>query len=331
MSEIPVLVFENIDAFDLADFYLLPKDQQESLFQQLKEQVERANQLKRKNEFYEQVLDLAGFDIAVLEDTFKKKEQLRLELKDDLESPDPKVKEIAIKKMTDEIAQLLLPIINSKRYEREKNEYESQLKVYLTEQVWNRLKDDSKQFLITALFTFYQLKANDFLDYSSVCILITKALENEVTYRLFDQYIEYLKDERKPIEDWPWCLVYEKPKTGEKTIINRNDFTLGTVPYLIGAKNKLAFKSEVGLELVDESLCRLIGSYYIRRLLNVSFVGSEKEKVLLDCTTTETARLKFRNPAAHTKTLSASDAYRCIEYLVTKEKRLFHFLKDLRI
>ena len=329
MSEQEVIVLET-EAFDVGDIYLTLSDEQKAYVDKMKEEIAR---LQNKNQFLKDYLDLSGVDINILERVYKEQEKVRLELKDELESDDELIKEKANKQLSDVTINALMPIVNEHRYQKEKSEIENILINKLTPEIWNYLDDDSKTFLITACFTFYQLQNNHFEDYSCVCMLITKALENEATRCYFDRYITHLQNKHIPIDKWPNAITSLNPYTNKINIIKRDDYTLGSVVYTAGLRNKSAHLSKVDLVISykeeDKAFFELFKNYYLSSLLRVGYIG-EEERIFSDCNIIEYARINYRNPSAHKMAMDEISAKSCIDYLLLDERKLYYLLKDLR-
>lgn len=63
------------------------------------------------------------------------------------------------------------------------------------DETWEMLSDVSRRFLITARVLYKQMiPLKDIADYSGICILITKALEEEMQKRFFKGFVEYLQN-----------------------------------------------------------------------------------------------------------------------------------------
>ena len=327
MSNRPIIILDSA-ALDLEDIYLLPPEERQVILKQIQEAF---SELQSKNKFYEELLDLAGFDMKILETAYEEEKKLRLELKEELESEDELVRESAEKKLSDATVKALIPIVEDHRYKKEKAEYNKLLMQNLSSDVWSKLSEESKSFLSTAWFTYDQLQNGDFNDYSAVCMLITKAVENEATVRYFDRYIAYLESNNIPRDNWPVDAIVKKNiKTNEFYIIKRDEFTLGSVIHAAGIKNRQSYYSKIDLRVVDETLFDNMRKYYVKKVLSPSFNGYEDERVMSDCSIIEAVRLNYRNPSAHKGTINKEDASRCIEYLLTKEKKLVALYKDVR-
>ena len=97
---------------------------------------------------------------------------------------------------------------------------------------WNRLEERSQTFLVSAKITFAQLiNMPDIVDYSGVCLLVTKALEVEAGKRFCTGFVNYMKEKypwKQNKDQYPTALIsrFDKP-------LRPKDFTLGTLAYIL--------------------------------------------------------------------------------------------------
>ena len=154
------------------------------------------------------------------------------------------------------------------------------------------------------------------MDYSGVCLLVTKALEVELTKRFCKWFLDYLNG--KKFSEYHSSLLNTDYKTGDKSKIDPNDCTLGTITYLLGfggrKKPNRKYKKNLSIS-VEYSKNRLFKNFstddnQIRETL-IEY-GSYVDKIRLD----------YRNPAAHTGSLSQTKADECFEYVIELQKVL---------
>jgi TPR repeat protein len=127
---------------------------------------------------------------------------------------------------------------------------ESQLKLTIQKNleedfgnIWLTLHPETKKFFITGLVTYRTLKkldTNDMnLDFSSVILSFTKALENELHHYLYELYFDYIKENNIKPEDFS---SIEKDnffnKNGKLINIHQEgpNFTLGRIKYIMFTK-----------------------------------------------------------------------------------------------
>ena len=76
----------------------------------------------------------------------------------------------------------------------------------------------------------------DKIDYSGVCLLVTKALEIETTKRFFTEYKNYLSKEVGTIQSWPKVLKKKERGHYVDKELPESEFTLGSVVPVVGYK-----------------------------------------------------------------------------------------------
>lgn len=103
----------------------------------------------------------------------------------------------------------------------------------LGKSAWKKLSRQSKRFLITSKITFNSLhKLGDDLDYSGVCLLVTKALEVELTKRFYKGFNKYIEDNNIPLEKHHTSLV-EEDDDENLQIVPDYKITLGSMRYIL--------------------------------------------------------------------------------------------------
>ncbi len=127
---------------------------------------------------------------------------------------------------------------------------ESQLKLTIQKNleedfgnIWQTLHPETKKFFITGLVTYRTLKkldTNDMnLDFSSVILSFTKALENELHHYVYELYFEYIRENNIKPDDFS---SIEKDnffnKNGKLINIHQEgpNFTLGRIKYIMFTK-----------------------------------------------------------------------------------------------
>ncbi|MBF1740262.1 MAG: hypothetical protein HXP14_02540 [Veillonella sp.] len=188
---------------------------------------------------------------------------------------------------------------------------------------WNKLSDKSKSFLTTARVMFKNLdKSNGEVDYSGVCILLSKAVEVELNRRLYHDFKDYLQEIcGDNFDQWHTYMV-EDGRDGTKPL-RESRFTLGTIPHLLGLiKNKNLDEYQLNH---NKELLRNFG----KRKLTVSddeIESSFKNIAKRIQRITE----NYRNPAAHTNILSKYTAQECFDEIVDVQKVLIEILEYFR-
>ena len=165
-------------------------------------------------------------------------------------------------------------------------------------------------------------KSNGEVDYSGVCILLSKAVEVELNRRLHHDFKDYLQEiYGDNFEQWHTDMV-EDGRDGTKPL-RESRFTLGTIPYLLGLiKNKNLDEYQL-----DHNKALLI-SFGKRKLtvLDDEIESSFKNIARMVQRITQ----NYRNPAAHTNILSKYTAQECFDEIVDVQKVLIEILEYFR-
>lgn len=201
-------------------------------------------------------------------------------------------------------------------YQREKEK----LQYTLGEGAWEKLSEESKTFLMSAKVTYNYLQKNQtVIDYSGVCLLITKALEVEIGLRFGKQYLDYLKQQYPGKRNHAMFPVGLQNRYGHP--IRPKDFTLGKVPYILCA----CFKEKLSEEKKEHDRACLAN--YARVML-MPEKSDEEILELLAYYGEEIAEVtkEYRNKAAHTNELKRVDAEECFDLVVDVEKLLRRIL-----
>lgn len=186
----------------------------------------------------------------------------------------------------------------------------------LGEDAWNKLDPSSQNFLITAKVTYSNLlELKDIIDYSGVCLLVTKAVEVEMSNRFCRDFLAFLKEKYPGKENYakfPTSLLNEYGKP-----IRHKDFTLGSVAYVLcyntanGLSNEQISNNESKLiEFVSERLMKGADTQRIKS--NIEYIAEGVESIRKD----------YRNPSAHTNSLQQINAQQCFDLVIDVEKLL---------
>ena len=204
-----------------------------------------------------------------------------------------------------------------------RSNYESIMIDQLGETVWNKqLSERSRTYLVSSMMTFdsmNKLADRDTLDYSGVCLQVTKVLDEEMTARFYTQFKRYLL-RTCLLDDWPQAM---KTKYGDEPL-EINDFTLGSITYVIG----------VGMNgrVYDSSAFSLVQKFAKACLYKDGMSDREIRDHLIKCVEcAEKTRRDYRNPAAHREAMSYISARECIDYLIEQTKMLKQVLQDMKV
>ena len=178
---------------------------------------------------------------------------------------------------------------------------------YMGRGAWDKLEEQSKNWIISGLLAYHDMKKYDqLLDFSGVCISICKAVEAETGKRLFSNYKQYLMDKYgdDAVEKAPYALVEEKH--GRKSFIEDKMFSLGRISSITGTgKDGKGFNKYAWSEF--DGYCNDV-------LLIHPQTSLETMEEHLEYT--EKIRLDYRNQAAHNRTMDVIQAKECIDYVV---------------
>lgn len=271
-------------------------------------------------------IDMINEKIESLENSFKiYKEDLESKIEDVFEDFD---RERLISSFSDQVVDR---IRRSLKLFNENESYKSvvnSLKIQFEEQ-WEKMGVVSKDFLITAKILFNNMNNIDKpLDYSGVCILVSKAVEVELKERFYKKFTLFLDERYKEEYDkWPYALCRKKKKNGKTiaTPIEEIEFTLGTVPHVCCLYKPIYMSDdaydnskEAVISFAKEKLFLDDADDEIRG--NLKYIGKVAAHI----------KDKYRNPAAHTGTLSKKNAQECLNEVVDIQKELKKVLSCFR-
>lgn len=246
-----------------------------------------------------------------------KKDQQETKQKLDKNLSDDKTDEI-MGKFTDRCINKITMCIKKSFGDYKFEEEENELIHSLGNENWDKLENESKKFLITSKITFKSLNRLDenLMDYSGVCLLVTKALEVELTKRFCKWFLKDLKG--KDYSEYHSSLLKTNYKNGDRYKIKPKDCTLGTITYLLGFGG-----SENPNEEYEKNLSISVQYSKKRLFKNFSDNDDEIKKTLIEYGTyVDKIRLDYRNPAAHTGLLNQTKANECFEYVIELQKVL---------
>lgn len=205
-----------------------------------------------------------------------------------------------------------------------KKEEETKLQEVLGEGAWGKLEKSSKDFLVSAKVVYRSMTSmNGSMDYSGVCVLVTKALEVELSKRFFTGFKGYLKEKypgKSGRKEWPMGLLGRTgmPLTAEK-------FSMGNV-------------SEILCKWHDPSCNEVQKENNKQKLLEYAkdrlFENKDDDEILDSlwefADEIEIVKNKYRNPSAHTGELSEVDAKGCLDFVIDVEKLLKRMLDSFK-
>lgn len=151
------------------------------------------------------------------------------------------------------------------------------------------------------------------IDYSGVCVLITKALEVEISERFFINFIKYLDENyNKDYSQYHTALLYK-----HKTPFYFDKFTMGKIAFIL-CYNEDRYDSEEQIKNNKEKLMEYCKSCIFSKYEN------DKIKELLNsyASSIEDIRVKYRNRSAHVDEIKQIDAEECMDLVLDVEKLL---------
>ena len=215
---------------------------------------------------------------------------------------------------SEECAERIVGEVGARNSEKEFNTELNKLIITFGEDAWNKMEESSKTFLVSSKVIFNNLVGlQDIVDYSGVCLLVTKALEVEMGKRFCKNYITYLKFKYPGRDNFPLFPTPLLDKYGKP--IKPKHFTLGSVAYV------LCYLKANGLTEAQEINNRSKLIEYTKEKL---FSGKTDDEImaLLQNYAESVEKIKndYRNPSAHTNKLRRVDAEQCFALVVDVEK-----------
>lgn len=182
------------------------------------------------------------------------------------------------------------------------------------EDAWNKMSIDSKNFLISSKIIYNELiLIDDILDYSGVCILITKALECEIFNRFYTKFIKYLNiNYHSNLREYPTGLLYNK-----RQLLYHKRFTMGSFAFVMCYKENWEDTDEEK----ENNKVKLLE--YCKSCLFSKYDDKEIMQLLNKyASSIEMIRVKYRNPSAHRNKITKINAEDCFDLIVDVEKLL---------
>lgn len=184
---------------------------------------------------------------------------------------------------------------------------------------WNKMDASSQNFLITSKVTFEKyIGMVNIVDFSGVCLLVTSALETELTKRFCTNFIAFLEAKyQKDYSKFPPALLNRYSGNNPKPT-NAKYFEIGSIlclfdPALPDRKYTETQQLVTQHELLD---------YAKKKLMT----GTPEDNILPTfknyAVTINEIRLKYRNKAAHTDALTQTDAKSCFDLVIDVTKFL---------
>ena len=194
----------------------------------------------------------------------------------------------------------------------------------MCESAWNKLNSDARNFLVSSKVMYSKLVGiSEIVDYSGVCLLVTKALELELGKRFCQNYIAYYKTTypgKAGRENAPLPIINKYHK-----YIRANDFSLGSFPFVVGCKFAEDI-SEEDKENIKEKILEYV-KHSVLKTYSKSHSDEDIFELLSDYVEdVERVRKDYRNPSAHTNALTRVSAKECFDLVLDVEKLLKRML-----
>ena len=183
-----------------------------------------------------------------------------------------------------------------------------------SQETWFKLSNDSKICLIMARFMYNKfITLDEIIDYSGVCVLITKALEIEIYKRFFTNFIEFLdKKYNKDYNQYPTALLYQGTVP-----LKPEQYTMGNIAFVL-CKKENCYDNEKQIKNNKEKLLE-----YCHECLFSNKSTEEIEKLLDSyASSIEMIRIKYRNPSAHINHIKRNTAKDCFDLIIDNHKLL---------
>lgn len=212
-----------------------------------------------------------------------------------VEKLESKIQETITKKQYNEISTVINNLIGTENYKK--------------------LDEESISFLSSARIMFQNLSQfGDNVDYSGVCLLVTKALERECKKRFYYDFLNYCKTNYgNDLNQYPSSLLND----GLNKICNDGEYTLGSVSFT------LLYKKGKNYSNVDKTA---VLNYCIEEL----FINNDETFILKTLANIgkniDIARVKYRNPSAHANSLTRLKAKECFDYVLDVQNILKNML-----
>lgn len=275
--------------------------------------------------FLRTVAASSGVDIIMLDECLKQISQLKAEYAKKFENTNDEVELESLEtSFQTDVAELNVKATNNFLTIENNKDYENRLIKSLSDRVWNKLTKFSKTYLISALMTFESLDKlpdKEQIDFSGVCLQVTKVLDEEMALRLYNDYKKYLNN--LCINDWPYAMKVKRAD-GKFVALPDHKFTLGSIARVIGydVRNK---------ELSDKMSFESMRKYAKAKLFDEKLSDKDVEqKLILIAECAEKTRNDYRNPAAHRNKVTCISARDCLAYLVEQTKMLKKIMEYMR-
>ena len=204
---------------------------------------------------------------------------------------------------------------SDKIYKKEEYEKEKiKLQISLGESAWDKLSDKSKTFLVTSKVMYNDLlMVQEISDYSGVCILVTKALEEEMFKRFFTNFIAYCKERFSgDYSKYHTALVFRG-----YDVLREENFSMGSIAFLLCYDEN---RHDTAIQKRNNEKVLL---NYCKNHIFSNKTENEIKRLLHDyAENIEKIRKDYRNPSAHRNEIKRINAEECFNLVLDVEKLL---------
>ena len=195
---------------------------------------------------------------------------------------------------------------------------------------WQKLSSKSQGFLITSKVLYAKMTMDAaLLDYSGVCILAAKAMEEELKQRFYKGFLGYMKKRfafPSEVSAWP-SVLYHKNRMREYVLLPEYKFTLGSVSrvcctYRAGLSDRRVIETD------KNRILEYSRDVLFKGTSNMQDIGAILQTIGADA---DHVTKKYRNPAAHTGNLRQHDARRCLDELIDVEKKMVWLMDEFSL
>lgn len=218
-----------------------------------------------------------------------------------------------MKKFTDRCSEEIKTCVETSIAKEDYKKEEERLMSSLTNENWNKLSRKSQTWLTTSIITYKGIKKlKNIVDYSGVCLLVTKAFEVELYKRFFKGFSDYLFDEyKKDYSKYHTSLVGNYFHGHKYRLKKPRECDLGTITYVFCYKKDEKIKDD---KIHQNNIDKLI-EYSKLKYFNDLSEEEIKNKFCTYGEYVDKIRKEYRNRAAHDKELSITDARSCFNYV----------------
>jgi len=198
---------------------------------------------------------------------------------------------------------------------------------------WNLLKKDSRQALVTSMDTYiymYLKGAHIYgnYDFSMVISEMCKALEIELVYYLYTNYINFLKIKGINPNSFVGKRTFLKKRSANdfayENPLDTDNCTLGSIDITIGSGRKFgSVVDESMVDYLDEIFKYDAFSSVNRRQEICEYIGTLSNAVF-------TIKEDYRNHAVHSKKMKCEKAQACGDQIIKVRRLLIDFLEKIK-